>query len=490
MNKNVLAFDFGASSGRAIIGTLDDSKLNLKEIHRFKNTPIQGETLSWDINTLFNEVKHSLQQASKNNTIASIGIDTWGVDFGLIDKKGDLIDLPVHYRDKRTEGMIEEVNQYLSDEKLYELTGNQIMNINTLFQLMYLKEHTDVLDQTETVLLMPDLFNYLLTGVKSTETTIASTTQLFDPHNKTWNYELMEQLNLPKELFTKVVKPGTTIGTISKELSDELEIPQIPVVSVCAHDTASAVVSVPTQEKDFLFISSGTWSLIGTELDKPMINEKSYKYNITNESGVNGTTRFLKNITGLWLIQETKRQFEKEGKDYSFSDLEALALEAEPFKCFIDPEHPSFQNPGDMPARIKEYAKETNQEVPETHGEIIRCIYESLALKYNCLFGEVSDIVGKTYKTVNIVGGGLQAQLLSQMISNVSGLKVLTGPVEATAIGNIMVQLIAMGEVKDVLEARRIVANTVEIKEYNSKEYDLWQKQFERYKNIIKSTNI
>ena len=465
MSKHILAFDFGASSGRAILGTLDGLTLNLKEIHRFSNTPIEDDGISWDIKTLLSEIKHSLKLAGEEYEIASIGIDTWGVDFGLIGRDGQLIDNPVHYRDKRTDGMVAELKEYLSEEELYDLTGNQIMAINTIFQLMYLQKNTETLDQVETMLLMPDLFNYLLTGIKSSETTIASTTQLFDPYHKEWNEGL--------------------IGRITKEISEELEIPEIPVISVCAHDTASAVVSIPTQEKDFLFISSGTWSLIGSELERPIINDKSYGYNITNESGINGSTRFLKNITGLWLIQETKRQFEKEGRAYSFSDLEKLALGAEPFKCFIDPEDPAFQDPGDMPTRIQEYAQRTNQPVPETDGEIIRCIYESLALKYKSVFEEIMDCVGKNYETVNIVGGGIQASLLSQMIADASGLKVVAGPVEATAIGNIMTQLIAIGEVENVFQARKIIKNTFDIKVYYPENHQAWETQIKRRKSNV-----
>jgi len=486
MGKHVLAFDFGASSGRAILGSIEIDKLSLQEIHRFENKPIfKSDTLHWDIYTLFSEMKKSLQLAFKKEQVSSIGIDTWGVDFGIFDASGFLISGPVHYRDKRTDGMVEEVEKICSSKELYELTGNQIMNVNTIFQLAFLKKYHDVLNDSNTLLLMPDLFNYLLTGEKKSEETIASTTQLFNPYEKNWNETLINKLGFPTKMFTEVVNPGTEIGKISKLLMEELSIPETSVMAVCSHDTASAVVSVPAKE-DFLFISCGTWALVGTELPDPIINEKSEKYNLTNESGFGRTTRFLKNITGLWLIQETKRQFEREGRYYSYNDFVKIAEEAPPFKCFIDTDFDDFQIPGDIPSRIRKYAKATKQSVPQTDGELIRCIYESLAFKFRTVFNEIEECVEKEYETVHIVGGGSQASILCQMVADTSKLNVIAGPVEATAIGNCIVQLIAQNQIKDLNQGREMVQRSFEIQSYVPSDVKSWDKQYARYQKAVK----
>ncbi|WP_240508075.1 rhamnulokinase [Virgibacillus indicus] len=485
--KNVLSFDFGASSGRAILGIYDGNALQLKEVHRFKNEPITlNDTLCWDIDKLFGEVKKVLKEIGKTTAIDSIGIDTWGVDFGLLDKDGKLTHNPVHYRDPRTEGLLEEVEESFSQEKLYELTGNQIIFFNTIFQLAYLKKYKEEeLNKAESLLLMPDLFNYLLTGVKRAEETIASTTQLFDPYKKTWNEEIISKLDLPKSIFQQLVKPGEEIGTISRELAEELGIPQIPVVATTSHDTASAVVSVPAADEDFLFVSCGTWSLIGTELEQPIISKKSAAYNITNESGINGTTRFLKNVTGLWVLQETKKQFEKEGRNYSYDEITNLAENANAFGCFIDTDHPDFQLPGDMPSKIKEYAEKTNQQIPETDGEIFRTIYESLALKYRYVFEEIMECTSKQYKQVHIVGGGSQAEILCQMVANASNIEVLAGPVEATVIGNSAVQLISQNAIGSVSEARDVIKRSFDMKSYQPQQHEKWNAHYDDFKNIL-----
>lgn len=489
--KNVLSFDFGASSGRAILGTYDGSNLQLKEVHRFENKPvILNDTLSWDIDMLFGEIKKTLKTVCKRTTVDSIAVDTWGVDFGLINEGGELIDNPVHYRDTRFEGLIEEVQKSFSLAKLYKMTGNQIINFNTIFQLAYLKKYQEkYLNEAKAMLLMPDLFNYLLTGIEKAEETIASTTQLFDPYKKTWNEEIIHTLGFPRKIFKDLVKPGNEIGLISRELAEELSISQIPVIATTSHDTASAVVSVPTPYDDFLFISCGTWSLIGTELKEPIISEKSVAYNITNESGINGTTRFLKNVTGLWVLQETKKQFEREGRRYSYDDITKLAEEAEAFKCFIDTDHYDFQFPGDMPTTIKAYAQKTRQPVPETDGEIFRSIYESLALKYRYVFEEVMDCVEKRFKRVHVVGGGSKAEILCQMVANASNMEIMAGPVEATVIGNSLVQLISQNIVNGVSEGREIVRRSFPVKLYQPEKYEAWNAQYKRYKNILKFTN-
>lgn len=489
MSRGVLAFDLGASSGRAILGCFEDGKISLKEIHRFKNIPqYQNDNIYWDIQYLLKEITTAL---TLSNEYESIGIDTWGVDFGLIDKQGNIIKNPANYRDPRTKGMIAKVSEKIDMQKLYSLTGNQIMEINTLFQVYYeLLNNKEIFEKLDKILLMPDLLNYFLTGVMKAERSIASTTQLVDPYKKQWSEYVLDQLGIKKDIFPTLISSGTEIGLIKEDLAKELNIERKSVIAVCGHDTACAVAAVPAKseayaDSDFIFISCGTWALVGTELQEPVITEKSLAYNLTNEIGINGTTRFLKNSTGMWLIQETKRQFEKENKNYSYYDLEQLAREAEAFKCLVDTDLERFMLPGDIPQRIREYAEETGQQIPETDGELIRCIYESLAFKYRNTYEQIQECIGKAYQNIHIVGGGSQDSLLCQMTSEATGLEVIAGPVEATAIGNILVQLIARGEIKNLKEGREIVKASFDTKKYLPVEHEKWEKEYERYKTII-----
>ncbi|MBU3196667.1 rhamnulokinase [Clostridium algidicarnis] len=486
MLKNVLAFDLGASSGRGILGSFDGNKIKLKEIHRFENTPItKGNRMYWDLEKLFSEIKKAMKIGEAEGGYDSIGIDTWGVDYGLIDKSGSLLGNPAHYRDTRTIGIIDSVSQNITMDKLYTLTGNQIMEINTLFQLYYeYSKEEKIIDNATTILMMPDLFNYLLTGITKSENTIASTTQIFDPYNKKWNQYIINKLGFNKDIFPEIISSGTEIGTIKDELIEELQINIKTVIAVCGHDTASAVVAVPSK-KPFIFISCGTWSLLGTELKEPLINEKSMKYNITNETGVDGTTTFLKNIRGLWLIQETKRYFERKGKSYSYSDIEKIAYEADEFTCFIDVDSDEFQVSGDIPLKIQNYAKSTGQYIPKTHGEIFRCIYESLAFKYRYTYEQISECIKEEYKLIHMVGGGIKSKLLCQMTAEALGLEVIAGPIEATAIGNIVVQLIAQGEIKNLQEGRNIVRESFEIDKYIPCKSKIWNDNYIKYKSII-----
>lgn len=483
MAKGVLAFDFGASSGRAIKGFFENGKIELKEIHRFKNIPIyENDNIYWNINYIFDEIKKALVLC---DDYESIGIDTWGVDIGLIDENNNIIKNPVNYRDPRTKGMIEKVSEKISRDKLYSLTGIEIMEINTLFQLYYEQlNNKEIFDSVDKFLMMPDLLNFLLTGEKKAERSIASTTQLIDPYKKQWNEYILEQLEFRKDIFPTLIPSGTEIGLIKEELAKELNIERKTVIAVCGHDTASAVAAVPA-DQDFIFISCGTWALFGTELKEPVITDKSLAYNLTNEIGINGTTRFLKNLTGLWLIQETKKYFENENKNYSFNDLEQLAKNSEAFKCFIDTDLDIFMTPGDIPKRIKEYAAETEQRIPETDGEVIRCIYESLAFKYRYTYEQITECIDKKYEKLHMVGGGSKDSFLCQMTAEASGLEVIAGPVEATAIGNILVQLIARGEIKNLEEGRKVIRASFDTIKYVPLEHDIWNKEYERYKMII-----
>lgn len=487
MDKKVLAFDFGASSGRAMCGTFDGKSIQIEELHRFGNDPVVvNETMYWDVLRLFFEIKQGLLKSKKCGKISSIGIDTWGVDFGLLDAQGNLLENPIHYRDSRTAGMVEKSFEKIDKEKFYQITGNQFMEINTAFQLLALKEQrAKLLEQADKMLLIPDLFNYFLTGEKRAEYSIASTTQLLDAKSGDWSAEVIESLELPTQIFPKVVPCGTKIGTLTDAICEELEIDKMNVMAVAGHDTQCALVSVPAEEDDFIFLSCGTWSLLGTELKQPLINDKSVHYNITNEGGCEKKASFLKNIIGLWCIQESRRQWMREGEEYGFGELEVMAADAKPLKCFIDPDASVFVPAGNIPRRIREFCIQTGQEVPETKGEIVRCINESLALKYRYAMEEIIDCTGKNYETIYMVGGGTQSKLLCQLTANACHKNVSAGPIEATVLGNVALQLMASGDIKSLKEARKIIANSQDILRYEPKDTQLWDEAYDRFLKIL-----
>ena len=487
MTKRVLAFDFGASSGRAIIGCFDGDKITLEEVHRFSNDPVSvGGTVYWDVLRLFYEIKQGIIKAKIAGGFDSIGIDTWGVDFGLIDSEGKLMENPVHYRDARTAGLVDEAFKTMPKEKLYGITGIQFMELNTLFQLIALKKYRPwMLERADKMLFMPDLFGYMLTGKMCAEYSIASTSQLIDLDKRTWSKEILDAFGIKESVFAPLVQPGTVLGELSKEIFEECGVDPVPVISVCGHDTQSAITSVPCEDGDFAFLSSGTWSLFGTELDKPIVNETSMNINITNEGGFDGSTGFLKNIIGLWLIQESRRQWKREGKEYSYADLEKLALAAEPFKCFIDPDAPEFVPHGNIPERVREFCRKTGQYVPETVGEIMRCIYESLAMKYRLTFEKLRECTERDYPVIHVIGGGTKDGLLCQMTANSCDRTVKAGPIEATVMGNVAVQLMSDGSVKNIGQARKIVAESSELKTFEPKDTDKWAKAYEDFLKII-----
>ena len=488
MAKTVLAFDFGASSGRAVLGKYNGKSIELKEVHRFDNDPVLVRgTFYWDILRLFHEIKQGITKAKAVDTFDSIAIDTWGVDFALLDANGDLLQNPVHYRDNRTDGMPQKFFEKMTSEQLYKKTGVQVMGINTIFQLYALaQKQPELLKRADCALLMPDLMAYMLTGVKSAEYSMASTTQLMNPHTAKWDNELFEAIGVP-QLFPEITMPGRVLGEVSKEICEELGISGVNVISVAGHDTGSAIVAVPATDKDFIYISCGTWSLFGTELSAPNISEKSMEYNITNEGGYNQTSRFLKNIIGLWLIQETRRQYRREGKEYSYNDLEKHALAAEPFRYLIDPDAPEFVAPGDIPARVRAFCNKTGQGEPETVGEIMRCIYESIALKYRLTYDKICDCTGSNYRMIHMIGGGTKDNLLCAMTANATGCDIMAGPVEATAFGNVAVQLMAGGEISSLEEARAVIRNSFTSITYKPETAQVphWQATFEKYKTII-----
>lgn len=482
-NKRILAFDFGASSGRAILGTLADGKIEMREIHRFSNDTVSMcGTMYWDILRLFFEIKAGITKAVADGGFDAISIDTWGVDFGLIDRNGKLLSNPVHYRDKRTEAIPEEVFKTVSRDELYSLTGTQCSRINTLYQLMYLKLHEpELLERAEKMLMIPDLFAYMLTGEMYEEATIASTSNLYDPKTHDWSFELIERLGLPKKLFARIIKPGSVYGKLSPEICEELGCESVPVIAVASHDTASAVAAVPSESDDFVYVSSGTWSLFGIESEAPIMTAAAENNNFTNEGGFDDTVRFLKNITGLWLIQEARRQWRREGTEVGFDTLEKEALTSEPFKCYIDVDDPAFETAGNLPKRVCEYCEKTGQYVPQSRGEIMRCIYQSLAMKYRYTFDLLKKTDGRAYGSINIVGGGTKDGLLSQMAADACNTEIFAGPVEATALGNIAVALYALEELADFKEIRRTVSRSAHLKHYVPSDSEAWNKAYADY---------
>lgn len=486
-----LAFDFGASSGRAMLATFDGEKIELEEKHRFSNDPVMiNGCLHWDILRLFFEIKQGILKCvnSGDRDIDCIGIDTWGVDYGLLDENDKLLGNPYNYRDTRTDGMYDKAFAIVPKEEIFNSTGIAFNWFNTVYQLLSAKLSGDVtLKNAKTLLFIPDLLNFFLTGKKRTEYTIASTSQMFDSRTYTWATDMLEKLGLPTDIYPEMIYPGETVGTITPELAEELGIGEIPVVAVASHDTGSAVASVPVvDDKDFIYISSGTWSLMGVELDEPNVSEDALKYNFTNEGGVNKTIRFLKNIMGLWLIQESRRQWDREGELLSFNELEAQANEAEPFASLIDPDYPAFQTPGNMPKRIREYCKKTGQKVPETKGEIVRCIAESLAFRYRATIEGMEAVNGKKYNTVHIVGGGIKDKMICRFTANATKRVVEAGPVEATSIGNVLVQAMAAGAISSIEEGRKIVKNSFDIAKYEPQDSEVWDAAYAKWQEIIK----
>lgn len=484
MEKQILAVDFGASGGRVMLGSYNGSRISVENLHRFSNDPvILGDTMYWDFLRLFFEVKQGLLKAKDRGFSGSIGIDTWGVDFGLIDRHGRLLGNPVHYRDGRTAGYLEKSFQRIDKNWFYQMTGNQFMEINTAFQMMALGEREpEALEQARSLLLMPDLFQYYLTGEIKSECSIASTTQLFHMESKTWAWQVMEGLGIPRQLFSPLVSSGTAHGRLRPSIAMELGIPSLEVISVAGHDTQSALAAVPAKEEDFIFLSCGTWSLLGTELKESIINQKSEAYNITNELGVEGRYSFLKNIIGLWLVQESRRQWMREGRSYEFGQLEELASHAIPLQCFVNPDAPEFVPAGDIPGRIREYCRHTGQYVPQTEGEIVCCINQSLALTYRKALEEIEECTGKRYDRIHIVGGGAQSRMLCQMTANACGRLVVAGPVEATVLGNAMVQYMAAGEFDHLRQAREVLMNSVEPVHYEPQQVEIWNGAYENYK--------
>ncbi len=490
-SKKLLAIDLGASSGRGILGSYDGSKISLKEVHRFSNDPVMTPTgFTWDTLRLLHEIKQAILQCSLNEGgVDTLGIDTWGVDYGYLDKTGALLSNPYHYRDSRTDTIPSYVFENIIPwNELYKVTGIQSMNFNTIYQMVAdIKNRPWLVENADKMLNMPDLLGYLLTGEKLSEYTIVSTGALLDAKKRTLATDLLKKCGINPSLFCDIVDPGTKLGKLIPFVDDETGKTGASVVKVASHDTASAVLSVPAKDQDFLYISSGTWSLMGIESPEPVITDESLKYDFTNEGGVFGTIRVLKNIMGLWLLQESRRQWRREGLNYSFDDLSNMAKASKPLQSIINPDDALFSPAGDMPGRIREYCKATGQHVPENSGEIVRCIFESLSLRYRWTAEKLEEMTGRKYSTINIVGGGTKEEMLSQFAADASGRLVVAGPVEATALGNIAMQAIAAGELGGLADARQAISNSFDRKEYtpDASMKAQWDDAYARFLSLI-----
>ncbi len=480
--KKFLAFDLGAESGRAVLGTISGGVVKLDVIHRFRTEGlIMLGTRQWDLARIYEEMCRGLALCARDHTteLDGIAVDTWGVDFGLVARDGGVLANPVHYRDKRNDGMMDYVFQTVPRADMYMETGIQFLPFNTVYQLASLKKSgSPLLDAAGSVLMMGDLFAYLLSGKMACEYTNASTTQLLDPHKRAWNEELIAKLGLPRRLLLDPVAPGTVLGPLLEEIADATGIRRgTPVIATASHDTASAVAAVPVADGEgaWSYLSSGTWSLLGAELDAPMVNERSLALDFTNEGGVGGKIRFLKNIFGLWIVQECRRVWERGGETIDYAGITAEAAASEPFRSVLpNLDDPRLMAPANMVELIRDICRETGQPVPETHGQVIRCALESLALKYRRTLRALDGVLGRPTEVLHIIGGGTQNKLLNQMTADACGVTVVTGPVEATALGNIGVQAMAAGVVDSLAAMRAMIARSVELERYTPADTAAW----------------
>ena len=487
---NFIAVDLGASGGRVLLGKFDGERFELEALHRFPNGPVDVlGRLHWDVLGLWREIKKGLRHYAEicNEPLAGIGVDTWGVDFALLDEAGTLLGHPHHYRDSRTDGVVEEVSREISQADLYERTGIQFMQINTLYQL-YSMRSDPRLGLTKTLLMIPDLLHYWLTGRKVGEYTIASTSQLLNARSRTWDEEVLDALSLPAHILPDLIQPGTVVGPLLESVAEEVGLADVPVIATGAHDTASAVAAIPELDEEGVYISSGTWSLMGVELSEPVLSEAARALDVTNEGGVGGTVRLLKNVAGLWLLQESRKRWQLEGQDYSWDDLLERATQAEPFRSFVNPGAETFLSPGDMPGAIRAYCRETGQLEPEGVGAVVRCCLESLALKYRSVLEGLENLLGRRLDTIHIVGGGSQNDLLNQFTADACLRPVIAGPTEATALGNLMVQAIATGHIDNLAAGRRVVAASVSQRRYEPQHGEAWEEAYERFQLLLPSS--
>ncbi len=488
-SSNYIAVDLGAESGRVMLGRVSETRLELEEIHRFSNGPTEVDgSLRWDFGKLFAEIKTGIGKAAKtaDGPVAGIGVDTWGVDFGLLDAKGELIEWPYHYRDARTNGMMEKAFALMPKRQIYENSGIQFMQLNTLYQLLALRiADSSSLKRAKNLVFMADLVSFFLCGQIYAEYSLASTSQFMDMRMGRWSDAIFKKLSLPVEIMPRLVMPGTLICKLRAEIAKELGCERITVIATGSHDTADAVAAVPFKEKTSAYLSCGTWSLLGVETPKAIINDATFKYDFTNEGGVQNTIRLLKNVMGLWLVQTCRRQWHSEGSAFSYAQMAEMAAAARPFAAYIAPNHPDFLAPGDMPSRINQYLRSTGQQTITDKGQMIRVILESLALNYRWVMEKLEDITGTKINTLHMVGGGIQNELLCQFAADAGGRKVVAGPIEATASGNIIMQAIATGQLKSLQQGRDIVGASFDVKEYTPAEAARWDMQYEKIKHIF-----
>lgn len=486
---NFAGVDLGAESGRCMLGRFDGERVQLQEVHRFANTPVRISTgLHWDALRLFHEIKHGLGECGRQSggTLAGIGVDTWGVDCALLGDDGALLGNPVCYRDTRTAHMLTEAFRRMPRAEIFEQTGIQFMPINALYMLLALQTGgSSILDSAATFLMMPDLFNYWLCGRKACEFTDTTTAQLVNPRTRAWATPLIEAFGFPRQIFPELVEPGTVLAPLLSEVAAEIGVQGVPIIAPGTHDTASAVAAVPAQAASYAYISSGTWSLVGVEVAQPVINPQALQFNLTNEGGVAGTFRLLKNVAGLWLVQESRRDWALRGEDFTYAQLAAMAEAAAPFGAVLDPDAPDFAYAGAMPAKIAAYCQRTRQSVPESKGALLRCIFESLALKQRYVLERIVQVNARQPTVIHIVGGGSQNQLLCQLTADACQLPVVAGPVEATALGNVLVQAMAVGLLSSLADVRAVVRRSVTLAEYQPRQSAGWDVAYARINKLM-----
>lgn len=485
--RTYLAFDLGAESGRAILGTLCDGRLTTREIYRFANEPVQyGPSLHWDVARLWGEMRKALAMV-RGQALAGIGVDAWGVDYALLGEQGELLQNPYHYRDARTQGVMEEVFRKVSRQEIYFVTGIQVMAINTLYQLCAAARDTpDLLKSAQTLLTIPDLFLYWLSGRAACEFTNATTTQLVDFRTRNWARGLVDRLGLPSPVWTEIVEPGTVLGPLQPSVAQDFGLGGVPVIAPAAHDTGSAVAAISARDGT-AFISSGTWSLVGMELDAPVVSAEALRMNFTNEGGVCGTTRFLKNVMGLWMLQCCRQNWTAPGQTIEVGELLKEAAVAEPFICLVDPDHASFLRPTNMPKAIDEFCARTQQPRAKSPGVYTRAILESLALKYRAVLANLEKLTGQRIARLLIIGGGSKNRLLNQLTADATGRTVLAGPAEATALGNLAMQSLATGDAPSLQNVRALIERFYPSEVFEPRDTEKWDRQAQRFEHYCEA---
>ena len=491
-SSNYLAFDLGAESGRALLGHYESGRLSVEELHRFPNDSVttHGE-LHWDVQRLWHEMQKALALvAPRAIPLDGIGVDTWGLDYALLGEGGTLLENPYHYRDTQTDGMMDEVFKRVPPDDIYALTGVQFMQVNGLYRLFTEQVRTPkLLQAAEKLLTIPDLFNFWLTGVAAAEFTNATTTQFYDPRKGDWSRELLTRLGIPTHFLTPLVQPGTILGGLRDDVARNAGLPIVPVIAPACHDTGSAVAAI-ARAGESVFISSGTWSLLGTEIREPIINKEAQQLNFTNEGGVCGTFRLLKNIMGLWLLQRCRHDWQRAGQNHQYDALAEMALSSSPFRSLVDPDDPLFLHPEDMPRAIQQFCSRSSQPVPETPAAIVRTVLESLAFKYRYVLDRLEHLTGKTYPEIHIVGGGAQNAVLNQFTADSTGRRVMAGPIEATALGNIGMQMLATRAAGSLEEVRDIISKSFPATVFEPREHAAWEKHYARFQQYCTATMI